>query len=95
MVAAVMLVMPPVSKGGETSSSVTGDDRQAGGAPLRKAVLQTTRLETTSTKRRNCFVREDAVGASAVGDDLLSGIEFSEARFKLAQRDIHGGWQMS
>ena len=64
---------------------VTGDYRQAGGAPLRKAVLQTARLETTSTKRRNSFIGQDAVRASAVRDDLLLGIKLGEARFKLAQ----------
>ena len=52
-----------------------GDHRQAGGAPFRKAIFETARLETTNTKRRNCFIREDTVGASAVSDDLLCWIE--------------------
>src|SRR5712691_6205842 len=71
------------------------DDRQPGGPPLRKAVLQPPSLEATSAKRRNRFVGEDAVRAAAIGDKFLRGVELGEARFELAERDVHGARQMS
>src|SRR5260370_10474063 len=76
------------------SSVSSNDDRQAGGAPLRKTIFQTARLETANTKRRNCFVREDTVRASAVSDDRLCGIELGKARFQFAQWDVHCTRQM-
>ena len=65
-------------------SSVAGDDRQPGGAPLRKAVFQSPSLEATCAQRRDRFVGEDAVRAAAIGDKFLRRVESGEARFQLA-----------
>src|SRR6185503_14538210 len=75
-------------------SRIAGDDRQPGGAPLRKAVFQSSNVEATSAKRRNRFVGEDAVRATAIGNDLQRGIELAESSFQLAQRDVHRARQM-
>src|SRR5437870_10181365 len=72
-----------------------GDDRQAGGAPLGQAVLQSAHVETARAQRRHRFVGENAVRAAAVGDDLLGRIELGEARFQLTQRNVHGARQMA
>jgi len=74
---------------------IAGDDRQPGSAPLRKAILQAARLEATSAKRGHGLVGQNAVRSAAIGDDLLGAIELGEARFKLAQRNVHRAGQMS
>jgi hypothetical protein len=74
---------------------VAGDNRQPGGAPLWKAVFQSTGFEATRAKCCNGLVGQDAVGAAAISDDLSLGVEFGEARFEVTQRDVHCARQMS
>ena len=45
-------------------------------------------------KRRNRLERQDAIGAAAVGDDLLRRVDIGEPRHELAQRDVQGARQM-
>lgn len=44
---------------------------QPGGLPFGKTVREPTHLETVRTQRRDSFKRQNAIGASAVGNDLL------------------------
>ena len=57
-------------------------DRQAGGAPLRKAIFQPAHFETTCAELRHRFVRQYAVRTATVGDDLLARVHLPEANFE-------------
>jgi len=45
-------------------------NRQAGGLPLGKPVFEPTHIETMRALGRHCFERQNAIGASAIGNDL-------------------------
>src|SRR5712691_3053955 len=76
-------------------SGSSGHGRQASRAPLRQTIFQSPGLETTSSKRRNRLVRQHAIGTATVGNNLLRGIKLGEARFKLAERDVHRAREVS
>src|SRR5262249_59595623 len=70
-------------------------DRQPGGPPFGIAILKPADLEAARPQLRDRFVGQHAVGAAAVGDDLICGIEISQAPFGLAKRDVDGPRQLA
>src|SRR6516165_1359363 len=68
---------------------------QASSLPLRVAVFEPEGLEATLAQLGHSLIRENAVRATAVSNDLLVLRQFTEASLELAQRQTDRSRQMA
>ena len=68
---------------------------QACGFPFGEAILQAACLEAARAQCGNGLEGEDTIGAAAIGDDFLLGIEFGKARVEIVQGNVEGAWEMA
>ena len=59
-------------------------NRQAGGLPFGKTVLEPTHVETMRAQGCHGLERQNAVGSTAIGDNLMIAWQFGKARLELA-----------
>jgi hypothetical protein len=59
-------------------------NRQAGGLPFGKTVLEPTHVETKRAQGCHGLERQNTVGSTAIGDDLMIARQFGKARLELA-----------
>src|SRR6516165_3988502 len=71
-----------------------GGDGQTSSAPLWETVFQSSSFEPPRPQHSDCLIGKDTVGAAAVGNNLLRGIELGKAHFKFAQWYVYGTRQM-
>src|SRR6266851_7689516 len=70
-------------------------DRQAGSLPFGITILKPTDEIASRAERCDRLEREDAVGTTAIGDDLAVPRKLAQAIFQLAKRDVEGAGKMS
>src|SRR5688572_29868504 len=70
-------------------------DRKPGGAPFGIAILEPACREALGAQDRHGLERQYAVGATAVGDDLLFWAELGELTLEPVERHADGAGQMA